>query len=169
MVIGCSGAGKSTFCSKLARLTGLPLVSLDAEFWRPGWVMTPRAEWRAKVQRLIAAESWIHDGTFGSSLDLRLPRADTVIWFDYPRHVCLRRIVWRIATTYGQVRPEMAPGCPERIDWEFFKYVWRFNAEDRPQIQAALVEQGEHLSPVIFRRDADVARFLDKVARGATD
>ena len=33
------------------------------------------------------------DGNFGASLDLRLPRADTVVWFDYPRHVCLRRAV----------------------------------------------------------------------------
>ena len=56
------------------------------------------------------------DGNYGSSLDLRLPRADTVLWFDYPRHVCLRRVFWRIATTYGRVREDLAPGCPEQLD-----------------------------------------------------
>jgi hypothetical protein len=62
----------------------LPLIILDREFWRPGWVEKPRNEWRAKVIELVARDAWIMEGNYGSSLDLRLPRADTVIWFDYP-------------------------------------------------------------------------------------
>lgn len=169
VVIGCSGAGKSTFSMRLAALTGLPLVSLDAEHWQPGWVEPQPAAWRAKVAGLAARDAWIMDGNYGGTFDLRLPRADTAIWFDYPRHVCLRRVLWRIATSYGQVRPEMAPGCPEQLDLGFLHYVWSFDAKVRPSIGRALAAHGPHLSPVIFRRDADVARFLDKLAGGATD
>ena len=74
--------------------------------------------------------SWT--ATTAATLDLRLPRADTVIWFDYPRLRCLRQIAWRIATTYGRVRPDLAPGCPEQIDWEFLRFVWDFPAKSRP-------------------------------------
>ena len=92
---------------------------------------------------------------------LRLPRADTVVWFDYPRHVCLRRAIWRVLTSYGRVRPDLAPGCPEKFDAEFLRYIWDFNAKSRPQIVSMLAEHGRHLQPVVFRRDRDVARFLD--------
>jgi adenylate kinase family enzyme len=45
-VVGSSGAGKSTFARDLGARTGLPVVHLDRPFWRPGWVETPREEWR---------------------------------------------------------------------------------------------------------------------------
>ena len=99
LVIGISGAGKSTFSRALANTTGLPLIHLDKEFWQPGWVQTPRPEWRAKVGELAARERWIMDGNYDSSLDLRLPRADTVLWFDYPMLRCLRRAMWRAVTS----------------------------------------------------------------------
>lgn len=163
LVIGCSGAGKSTFAVDLAALTGLPLVHLDKEFLRPGWTMPPRAEWRARVAELSAPSAWILDGNFDSSLDLRLPRADTLIWFDLPRHLCLRRVAKRIITSYGQVRPDMGPGCPEELDVPFLKWIWNFNRTERPQMQAMLDLHGPHLDPIVFRRDRDVRAFLTSV------
>ena len=161
LVIGISGAGKSTFSSALAARTGLPLIHLDTEFWQPGWKITPREEWRAKVAELITRQAWIMDGSFGATLDLRLPRADTGVWFDYPRHVCLRRALWRVVTTYGRVREDLAPGCPEKLDLEFLRYIWDFNAKSRPQIVTMLAQHARHLEPVVFQRDRDVTRFLD--------
>ena len=61
LVVGISGAGKSTFSRALAQKTGLPLIHLDKEFWQPGWKETPRAIWRARLAELIAAinGSWM--------------------------------------------------------------------------------------------------------------
>ena len=160
LVIGISGAGKSTFGRTLAGRTGLPLVHLDKEYWRPGWRETPRAEWRARVASLVAGEHWVMEGNYAGTLDLRLARADTLFWFDYPTLKCLLRMLKRIVSSYGQVRPDLAEGCPERFDWEFLEYVWRFNRAERPKIVAALAGSGRHLEPVVFRRDADVTRFL---------
>jgi len=160
LVIGISGAGKTTFARKLAARTGLPLIHLDTEFWKPGWKVTERAEWRARVAKLAERDHWIMDGNYGASLDLRLPRADRVIWFDYPRLVCLWRALWRVATTYGRVRPDLSPGCPEQFDREFLRFIWNFNANSRPKIVAMLAEHGAHLRPIVFRRDLDVRGFL---------
>lgn len=160
LVIGIPGAGKSTFSRALAGRTGLPLIHLDKEFWRPGWVQTPRPEWRARVAELAARERWVMDGNYDSSLDLRLPRADAVFWFDYPRIRCLRRALWRAAATYGMVRPDMGEGCPERFDWEFMRYIWTFNARERPRVAASLAKFGAHVDPVVFRRDGDAVRYL---------
>jgi adenylate kinase family enzyme len=166
LVIGISGAGKSTFARVLAQKTGLPLIHLDREFWQPGWRATPRDTWRARVARLVSSDAWIMDGSYGASLDIRLPRADTVVWFDYPRLRCLARVAWRIATTYGKVRPDLAPGCPEQVDWEFLRYVWDFNTKSRPQIVRGLAEHGGHVNCVVVRRDADAARFIVDLPAG---
>ena len=53
------------------------------------------------------------------------------------RGKCLRRVLWRVASAYGQVRPDMGAGCPEKFDWEFLRYVWRFDRVERPRILAA--------------------------------
>ena len=166
LVIGISGAGKSTFARELAERTGLPLVHLDKEFWRPGWVTTPQPEWRAKVEALAAQDAWIMDGNYGGSLRLRLPRADTVFWFDYPRLRCLRQIAWRISTTYGRVRPDLAPGCPEQIDWEFLRFVWDFPAKSRPTIVTALAQHmPAHAALIAFSRRDEVERYLAGIER----
>ncbi len=164
LVIGISGAGKSTFSRTLAGRTGLPIIHLDKEFWRPGWVQTPRPDWRARVEELAAGERWIMDGNYDSSLDLRLPRADMIMWFDYPTLKCVQRALWRAATTYGQVRADMAPGCPERFDLEFLRYIWTFNRKQRPRVVTALAQFGRHLDPVVFRRDAEVAQFMNTLS-----
>ena len=163
LVIGISGAGKSTFSRALAAQTGLPLIHLDKEFWQPGWVIPKRETWRPKVAQLAAGAAWVMDGNYGSSLPSRLPLADAVVWFDYPRLKCLRRAFWRSATTWGRVRADMAPGCPEQFDSDFVRYIWRFNDIQRPEIVQALKEHAPHLIPVIFRHDGDAAAFLSSL------
>src|SRR5690348_1067898 len=59
LIIGSPGSGKSTLATELLRRTGLPLVHLDREYWRSGWVETPQDEWRERVAEIVAGERWI--------------------------------------------------------------------------------------------------------------
>ena len=88
-IIGSSGAGKSTLARRLGERTGLPVVHLDEHFWRPGWVETSRGEWRAVQTALCAQDAWIMDGNYSGTLDVRLARADTVVFLDLPRRVTI--------------------------------------------------------------------------------
>ena len=94
-------------------------------FWRPGWVEAPREEFRDAVARVAAMPNWIMDGNYTFTFDLRLPLADTVIWLDLPRHICMWRVITRTARGYGRTRAGLAEDCPERFDWEFLNYVWK--------------------------------------------
>jgi adenylate kinase family enzyme len=71
LVIGGPGAGKSTLAARLGAALGLPVVHLDAHFWRPGWQESPRPEWAARVAELAAAERWVMDGHYAGTLAVR--------------------------------------------------------------------------------------------------
>ena len=131
LILGCCGAGKSTFATQLAERTGLPLIPLDHHYWQPNWTPTPKAAWEATVAELASRPQWVMDGNYAGTLDLRLPRADTIFYLDYPTAGCLWRITKRIVRYHGRVRPGMAAGCRERFDWPFYRYVATFNRRRR--------------------------------------
>ena len=79
LVLGSSGSGKTFLSLRLGQALGIEPIHLDMQFWKPGWVPTPREEWRKTVSSLVAKQSWIMDGTYESTLDLRLPTCDAII------------------------------------------------------------------------------------------
>jgi len=138
LVVGSGGAGKSTVSRIIAAHTGLPVIHLDAHYWRPGWRPTPVPDWRQQVRELIEQPTWVMDGNFTSTLDLRLPAADTVVFLDLPRRVTIPRALRRGLRWHGRVRPDMAPGCPERVTWKFLRWMWRFPRGGRRRLLTAI-------------------------------
>jgi len=163
LVIGSGGAGKSTLAARLSERLGLPLIGLDTLYWNAGWVPTPENEWADRVRGLASRDSWVMDGNYGGTLDVRLARADTVVFLDLPRLLCLWRIVSRAIRHWGRARPDMPPGCPERLSWEFVVWVWGYPSRRRPEILAKLEAlRGEKQVFVISSR-REVSAFLDGV------
>jgi len=137
------------------------MVSLDALFWKPGWVESDKGEFRTRVAEAARQPRWIIDGNYTAAEGaLRLDSSDTVIWFDLPRSTCMLGILMRIATSYGRVRPEMAEGCPERIDFEFFHYVWTYRREQRPKLLAFFEGLRPDQTFVTFTDRAQADRYL---------
>lgn len=166
MLLGSGGSGKSTLARRLGEITGIPVVHLDALFWRPGWTTTPEDEWLETVREIVAADAWIIDGNYsGSELDIRLDRADTVIVMDIPRTKRLWRVLWR-AVWHGE-RPDMAPGCDERLFsveyLKFLAWVWRYPKRRLPGIMAK-IDDRPHLAVHLLRSSGDVKRFLETAA-----
>lgn len=160
LVIGSGGAGKSTFARRLGEATGLPVVHLDACYWRPGWSPTPKEEWTRTVDEIAARDAWIMDGNYGGTLDRRLAACDTVIFLDLPRVVCLRRALWRSFRYRGRARPDMAPGCPERMTLEFVRWIWTYPHEHRPGILRRLEALAAEKRVVILVSTHAIERFL---------
>ena len=138
MIIGPCGAGKSTVSHVLAAKLGLPLVHMDQLNWQPGWVDEGNERLRGLLAVEVAEDRWLIEGNYASTMDMRLKRADTIVYLDYPLPLCLWRLVKRIVTTYGRNRPDMAEDCPERFDAEFLLYVIRWNRGPRQRTEALL-------------------------------
>ena len=153
--MGSSGAGKT----ELGSLAGLPVVHLDRHYWRPGWQEPDRETWVEQVRALIAEPRWVMDGNYSGTLAQRLPAADTIIFLDFPTWLCLWRVLKRTFRSLGQVRPDLAPGCPEKFDLEFLKYVWRYRRKDQPHHLMAIADFPGRL--IFLRRPAEIRAFLD--------
>lgn len=162
LVIGSPGAGKSTFARALAQHSGLPLIHLDAHYHLPGWTEPDPADWDAKLDELLAGESWIIDGNYDGSMDRRLARADTAILLDFPTWLCLWRLIRRITTLHGKVRPDAPPGCPERFDLEFLVYVAMFRRAKTPAVEKRLATFPGNV--IRFREPVEAQAFLDTLA-----
>jgi adenylate kinase family enzyme len=163
LVIGPSGAGKTTLATTLAEKTGLPLIHLDTEYWRPGWAATPDNEWVPIVSELVARDSWIIEGNFSSTFPVRMPRADTIILVIRPRLHCLWRVFSRYLKYRGEARPDLADGCPEKFDPAFYKWIWDFPHRSQVKIDDALSSIGRHATQITIKSDKEARAFLETI------
>ncbi|MPZ58660.1 MAG: hypothetical protein GEU91_19655 [Rhizobiales bacterium] len=136
------------------------MIHIDQLFWLPNWVQVPREVYLARLDAVVAQPRWIIDGNNPSTLDRRIPCADTIVWLQSSRAVCYWRVMRRVIGSYGQVRPDMAAGCPERLDWDFLKYIWRFPKRYCPRMVSALDHHDAWSRTTILRSNAEAGAFL---------
>lgn len=161
-IVGPSGSGKSTLAQELGELYGLTVFHMDQLFFRPGWIEKPRTELLEEVEQIIRTnDEWIIEGNYSQTLPSRIANSTHVIFLDYPRHLYFFRVLKRLATTYGRVRKDMAPGCPERIDPDFLKYVWQFKSKRRDRLMRIVQsEVSDKNQLLIFKNPKECAAYI---------
>jgi adenylate kinase family enzyme len=163
-VTGLAGSGKSTFSRSLAAKTGLPVIHLDLHFWKPGWIAPSEGEWREKQCGLLAGDAWIADGNYHETLDLRLERADTIVFLDTHWSVCAGRAFRR-----GLRKPigEMPAGCDDsawrrlRDEWPLAVRIWRNRRSEPEREQEIISQHGRHTALHVLRSKRAAKEFLD--------
>lgn len=160
LVIGPCGAGKSTFSKKLYKILKLPLIHLDTYYHKPNWEEPQKEDWEKIVRRLANQKEWIMDGNFSDSFNLRIPRANTIIYLDYSSIKCCLRVLKRNITYYGRTRSDMATGCRESFDLSFLQFVLMFNYRNRSNIYNRLEKVKNTKNVIILKNDKQVSAFL---------
>ncbi|MCM3638363.1 DNA topology modulation protein [Sporosarcina luteola] len=167
LIIGCSGAGKSTLSVELANRLQLPALHLDALFWNEGWVPTSKPEFREKLQSELEKPAWIIDGNFNSTIEMRAQYADLIVFLDFPNWLCLMRVFKRRWMYRGKTRPDMAEGCPEKVDWEFVKFIWTYPKKKRPGVFQMLERSDAEV--LILKSPREVENWLAALSKGDMD
>lgn len=161
VILGCAGSGKSTLARRLGEKLAVPVVHLDALYWRPGWAESDLASFRARVTEALDTGRWVCDGGYSRTYDLRFPFADTIVWLERPRWLCLWRVIRRSLTQLGRTRIDMAPGCPERLpSLKFLAFIWNWNRLTRPKTEAGLARYAPTTPMIVLSSDAAVEVFL---------
>ena len=123
-ILGHCGSGKSTLARQLGEKYDLPVLHFDAIHFLPGWVETDRPYKREKVNAFLDEnpEGWVMDGNyFKICAERRFAEADHIIYLDFPRRLCLPRVLKRWIHYRGKTRPDMGPGCEEPIEKVAYK------------------------------------------------
>ena len=159
LVIGCPGAGKSTFARRLRDRTGLPLYYLDRLWHKPDRTNVTREAFDRGLAQWLARPAWILDGNYSRTLPQRLEACDTVFFLDFPLEVCLAGVENR----RGAQRPDM-PWVEEELDAEFLQYILDFGQAQLPAIRAMLEPYRGRRQILTFRSRAGADAWLNALA-----
>ncbi|MGV7117717.1 DNA topology modulation protein [Paenibacillus kyungheensis] len=164
IVIGCSGSGKSTLSQKLHKILQLPIIHLDRYYWQANWQATEQEAWDQKVTEFALTDRWIIDGNYSRTLDIRIERADVIVFLDMPRWLCMYRIVKRRIQYHGRTRPDLNEDCPEKLDIGFLKWVWNYRKRNRIKTLEKLKQVKEHQKVVIIRNKKQLEEWIEQLS-----
>ena len=157
IVIGCPGAGKTTFSEKLSTKTGIPLYYLDAIWHKPDRTHISVEEFEERLAEIYAEDEWIIDGNYASSIEARIKECDTVFFFDLPTQVCLDGAIERL----GQKRADM-PWFDTELDPYFKKTIETFGEYILPYMYETIEKFGSCKNIVVFKSRDEANEFLSK-------
>ncbi|MGE5377699.1 MAG: adenylate kinase [Bacteroidota bacterium] len=171
VVVGVTSSGKSTLAEKIASRFTMEFVELDALHWEPNWQEAPLEIFRARVERAIQVEKWVVAGNYHVVRDLIWPKAEAVIWLDYP----LWTVFWQLTRRSFQrwwTRELLWDTNVERL-YVHFKiwskdslYHWLFRTywRRKKEIPALLSRlEYSHLKLIRFGHPKETAKWLERL------
>lgn len=118
VVVGTSGAGKSTFSAALAARLGCTHVELDRLYWGPGWQAVPHERFEHAVEQATTAPRWVADGNYSAVRELLWGRATHVVWLNFGRWTVFSRVLRRTLAR-GLLRTRLSHGNRESMRMAF--------------------------------------------------
>jgi energy-coupling factor transporter ATP-binding protein EcfA2 len=172
LILGRTGSGKTTLAREVAAVIGVPHVELDALYFGPDFSTAPLAVLRERTSAAIAGDRWVTDGNKSAVRDLVWPRADTVVWLDYPLVVCLwrlgKRALWRTSVLKAQAAGKGGKAGFSRQVLSAANGVLtalRSHKGQRRQYPRMFAEQeNQHLAVVRLRSPRAARRWLARVS-----
>lgn len=161
-IIGYSGSGKSTLAEKLGRKYNAEVLHLDSVQFMPGWQIRPAEEQEGMVSEFMAMHiSWVIDGNYSKLMyDRRMEEADVIIELLFGRINCLYRVVRRYFIYRNRTRPDMTPGCSEKLDHEFIMWVLRDGRTSGSRARYRNVSSKYSDKTVILKNQRQINRYL---------
>lgn len=169
VVIGTTGSGKSTLAKKLADQFSLPFIELDALHWEPDWKEAPDEVFRERVSCATQAPKWIVAGNYHVVRDLVWPRAEAIIWLDYPLLVILMQLLRRTVKRWWT--QELLWGSNREPFWIHFKLWskeslihWLFLTYWRRKRETPLLlslPEHNHLTLIYLRHPEEAEQWLN--------
>lgn len=158
IIIGCSGSGKSTFARKLSKITDIPLYYLDMIWHKANKTTLSENEFDEKLKDLLDKDSWIIDGNYQRTLEMRLKSCDTVFLLDIPTEICLQGAQSRI----GKKRIDL-PWLETEFDDEFRQWICDYKSVSLPKINEMLEKYKNGKQIIIFKSREEIDEYLKTI------
>jgi adenylate kinase family enzyme len=156
-IIGCGGSGKSRLARELGKALGITPAHLDGLYYDQDWRPLDKDQFAGLQRDLVAAQRWILDGNYASSLPIRLEAADTIIFLDLPARTCLRGIGQRRLRHGGGQHASF--GVYDRITWSFIRYIASYRKQMTPRVHNLIAAHAGDAQVIVFRSRRAVRRY----------
>lgn len=150
-IIGGSGTGKTTLANNLGKELNLPIYHIDGINYLDNWKTRDKAERDKIIIEKSNQSKWIIDGTYCSTLQQRLEKADYIIYLDYSTLAQVIGIMKRFLKNYGKEKEEI-PGCKEQMNWEFFSFVINWRKNKRNEVLEKVNEVNQEKMLILHNR-----------------
>jgi adenylate kinase family enzyme len=90
VVVGVSGAGKTSLATRIGARLGIPHADMDGFFHGPAWARRPEAA--ADVAAFVAGDAWVTERPYAEVSEVVYARAQLVVWLDLPTW----RSMWQV-------------------------------------------------------------------------
>jgi adenylate kinase family enzyme len=175
VIIGPSGAGKTTLAKNLGAILKMKVYHLDRFFWLRGWEKKDRDERIDKLQKLVLEKQWIIEGSYLNSYSSKiyLKAADTIIFLDLASFLCLQRIFKRHQEYKGRSRRDIPEGCTDKLTLFLMLKVLLFPLREHKKLEKKLriYESGNRETKQVIRlhSDEEIEAFLAKLRNGSSE
>lgn len=160
-IVGNSGSGKTSLAIELANKLGIPNFHLDGYFWQDGWKIISKEEQLKIVTKIIDNDSWIIEGNYHDTLDLRFLKCDTIVFLDVPLFKCLSRVLKRSFKFSGKSREELPVGCIDKFwNLKLYQYLLFFNIRRKKLILQKIFNLNKDVNIVLLTSDKSIKKFL---------
>ena len=133
-VIGSAGSGKTTFSKALGQMLDRDITHLDKILWGENWMELTHQQHVDILAPVVENPTWIIDGLWCKTLEMRYKRATLVIFLNYKPTLCAWRAFCRSVKNTGKQRDDLALGCVEKVNFPFYKYILNFRKNSLPKI-----------------------------------
>lgn len=171
IVIGVTSSGKSTLAETLATQFDMRFIELDALHWEPDWQEAPLDVFRARVQEATQAERWAMAGNYRVVRDLTWPKAEAVIWLDYPFLTVFWQLTrrtfrrwWTQELLWGKNRESLLTHSKlwsqESLFHWLFKTYWRRKREYKMLLSQP---ENQHLQVIRLKHPKETQAWLENL------
>lgn len=159
-IIGGPGTGKSTLAKNIGKELNLPIYHIDGIHHLKNWEKRDTEERDKMILEKVNESKWVIDGTYKSTLEIRVQKSDIVIFLNYSTIARLKGIFLRYFKTKGKERPEI-PGCKEKMSLEFIKFTINWNKTKGSTIKEVL-DRNKNKKVLMFKNRKQLNKWYEE-------
>lgn len=160
IVLGNSGAGKSTFSSILSKKINIDCLHLDPIVFKYSWDIPNFEELEIKVAEMLTNNSWIIDGNFINNALERFEKCDTVYFLDINRFTCLFSVIKRHRKYKGKHRDSRSDFCDEKLSKNYLKWVFSDFYKTSRKIILDYISSNNNKKIIVFKSRRQINKYL---------
>lgn len=164
IILGSIGSGKTNLAKQIHKKHQIPVYHLDKEYWQPHWVRPNERDWEEKITNLVNQVTWVMDGNYIETLEIRLSKADLVIMLDIDKKICIRGLFFRTLKGLFIRRNDLGKGCKDSFNKGYIDLVeWanQFKEKYYPELLKKCYLY-PNVDIKIFKTRKDARKFVEK-------